>query len=156
MDVSIRKLAVFRLRDEDFALNITDINTIEKDLTLERIDGFPANIKGIIRLRGNIIPVYSLRCKFNMGEKTVDDETRMIIANSNDILVAYEVDKMLEIAGLDDSSVMEIPSVLRSESTEYLKSVIVLKDRLVLELNVNKLLSEEEQLKIKQLLAKIV
>ena len=154
MAVSTKKLAVFRLKDEDFAIDITDIITIEKDITLEKAEGFPTNVKGIIHLRGDIIPVYSLRGKFNIGEKDADDETRIIIASSNGIKMAYEVDSLKEIATFETAMLMELPSVICSEGTAYLKNIAVLRGALLLVLDINMILPEGEHLKIKKLLDK--
>ncbi|HWT76170.1 MAG TPA: chemotaxis protein CheW, partial [Mobilitalea sp.] len=76
------KQAIFQLGDESYGLDIMEVNTIEKFITVEQVSNSPKNMKGIIRLRGDIIPVYSLRRKFGLEDKEPDDESRYIITTS--------------------------------------------------------------------------
>jgi len=146
--------AIFCLGEEEYGLDIMDVNVIEKFTAVEQVAGSPKNIKGMMRLRGDIIPVYSLRRKFGLEEKELDDETRLIITTSNGMPVAYEVDKMQEIVSLSPEQIIEIPSIVICKDTTYIKAVTNIDDRLVILLNHNGILSEEEQNNIKAILVK--
>jgi purine-binding chemotaxis protein CheW len=82
------KQAIFMLGDEEYGMDIMDVNIIEKVIPIEPVAAFPNNLKGIVRLRGDIIPVYSLRRKFGMEDAPVDADTRFIIADSKGTLMA--------------------------------------------------------------------
>lgn len=143
------KQAIFSLGDEEYGFDIMDVNIIEKVIPIETVAALPNNLKGIIRLRGDVIPVYSLRRKFGMADVQADDDTRFIITTSNDIQIAYEVDKMKEIVQFESDQLFEVPPIVKSKDTAYMKYVTSIDDRLVVVLNHDGILSEEEQSKIK-------
>jgi purine-binding chemotaxis protein CheW len=139
------KQVIFLLGEEEYSLDIMDVNTIEKFIPYETVANFPKNLKGIIRLRGDIIPVYSLRRKFGLEDIQPNDDTRLIITTSSGVLIAYEVDKMLEIITLEQNQLLETPLIVKGkDSTDYLKNVVNFNDRLILVLNHDGILSEEE------------
>lgn len=143
------KQAVFELGEEEYGFDIMDVNIIEKVIPVESVTGFPENLKGIIRLRGEVIPVYSLRRKFGLEDIPTDDNTRFIITTSNGIKIAYEVDRMKEIVQFEEEQIYAVPSVVQSKDTSYMKSVSSVNDRLVIIINHDGILTEEEQNKIK-------
>jgi purine-binding chemotaxis protein CheW len=146
------KQAIFKLKDENFGLDIMDVNTIEKLIPMEPVANAPKNVKGMIRLRGEFIPVYSLRCKFGMGDEEPSDDTRLIITTSNGIPMAYEIDQMLEIAQIEQDQLMEAPSIIKGIDTSYIKLVTNYKEHLVILLDHDKIVTEEEQDKIKTII----
>jgi purine-binding chemotaxis protein CheW len=148
------KQAVFRLGDEEYSLNIMDVNSIEKAMTIETVSSLPENVKGVIKLRGDIIPVYSLRKKLGMEEIQPGPDTRFIVTDSNGILMAYEVDKMSEIVLVDENQLNAVPSIIKDQDTSYIKSVTNVGARLILNLDNNGILTGEEQSKIKAVLKK--
>lgn len=143
------KQAIFMLGDHEYGLDIMEVNIIEKFMPIEPVANFPTNLKGIIRLRGDIIPVYSLRRKFGLEDVEQNEDTRFIITTSNGILIAYEVDKMSEIALFEEEQLFDTPSIIKAKDTSYIKMVASLNDRLVIILDNDGILSEDEQNKIK-------
>ena len=148
------KQAIFQLGEDEYGLDIMDVNTIEKFITIEPVVNFPKNLKGIIRVRGDVIPVYSLRRKFGLEDIQPDDDTRFIITTSNGIQIAYEVDKMIEIVQFEQEQLSEVPSIVKSRDTSYLKAITNAHDCLVIILDHNGILSEEEQTKIQTVINK--
>lgn len=148
------KNAVFMLGEEEYGLDIMEVNTIEKFTNIEPVASFPKNLKGIIKLRGDVIPVYSLRRKFGLEDITPDDDTRFIITTSNGILIAYEVDKMSEIIQFEQEQIYEVPSVVKGKDTSYMKLITNINDRLIIILDHDGILSEDEQNKIKAVINK--
>lgn len=148
------KQAVFMLGEEQYGLNIMDVNIIEKPIPIEPVAGLPKNLKGIIRLRGDIIPIYSLRRKFGLEDIPTDQDTRFIITTSNGILIACEVDRMVEIAQLEADQLYEVPQIAKSTDTSYMKSITNLRGQLVVIINHDEILTQEEQDKIKAVIKK--
>ncbi len=148
------KQAVFMLGDKEFGLDIMEVKIIEKFMNIEPVTSFPDTLKGIIKLRGDVIPVYSLRRKFGLGDIQPNDETRFIITTSNDIQIAYEVDKMSEIVQFEEPQMYEVPSVIKNKDTSYMKLVSSVDDRLIVILDQNGILTEEEQTNIKKVINK--
>ena len=142
------------LGDKEYGMDIMEVNIIEKFMNIEPVASFPKNLKGIIRLRGDVIPVYSLRRKFGMEDVEATDDTRFIITTSNNIQIAYEVDKMSEIVLFEVNQIHEVPAVIKSKDTSYIKLVTSIDDRLVVILDHDGILSEDEQNKIKAVVNK--
>lgn len=145
------KQAVFRLGEEEYGLDIMDVNTVEKYISIEKASNLPKNVKGILRLRGDVIPVYSLRSKFGLEEKEPDHDTRLIITNSNGTPIAYEVDQMRGIENIDQEQLYEVPSIVKNKATSYMKQVTNLNGRLIVLMDHNGILADEEQEALKSL-----
>ncbi len=146
------KQVIFTLGDEEFGLDIMIVNAIEKYTELIPIPNAPSYIRGIINLRGDVIPVYSLRRKFGLAEKETDDNTKLIITRSNGIYLAYEVDAVKEILEIPAENISETPAIVKSLETSYIKNVANINGRMVLLLDHNGILSTKEQENIQSLL----
>ena len=138
------KQAVFQLNGEEYGLDITQVNTIEKDLEIIKADNLPKNIKGKVKIRGNELPVYSLRRKFGIPDAEADKNTRYLITNAGDVQIALEVDLVKGIKDFDQSDVFDVPEVIKSSDTSYLKSIAHSDEGLVLLLDSSMLMSGDE------------
>ncbi len=147
--MQVTKQAVFALGDREYGFDIMDVNTIEKVIPILPVANIPTNFKGIIQLRGETIPVYSLRRKFGLPDVPTDDNTRYIITKTGGLLVAYEVDQMKEIVQLEPEQLNEFPSILKNLNTSYVKFVTNVNGRLILGLDQNKIMAQEEEAMIK-------
>lgn len=139
------KQVIFKLGDQEFGLGILNVKAIEKYMDIVPIPNAPSYIEGIINLRGDVIPVYSLRSKFGLPKKTVDENTKLIVTKSKDVMMAFEVDSVNEIVEITGSAVHETPTVIRTESTAYINYVAEVDKRLVVLLNLDGILSDAEK-----------
>lgn len=148
------KQAIFKLGEDEYSLDIMEVNTIEKMVEIDPISSFSHNLKGVIRLRGDVIPVYSLRRKFGMEDILPSVDTRFVITTSNGLLTAYEVDKMSEIVQVEEKQFSDVPLIIKDQGTSYIKSIASINGHLVLNLNHDGILSEDEQNKMKAVIKK--
>ncbi len=88
---------IFKLDHEEYGLNIMQVNGIEKYQEVVKVPNSPKYIEGIINLRGEVLPIYSLRKKFNLEEKEVNEDTKIIVVNTNDMMIGFVVDSVSEI-----------------------------------------------------------
>lgn len=146
------KQVIFTLGDEEYGLDIMLVNAIEKYTDFVPIPNAPSYIRGIINLRGDVIPVYSLRRKFGLAEKEMDDNTKLIVTKSNGILMAYEVDAVKEIIEIPAENLIETPPIVKSIQTSYIQCVANLSGRMIVLLDHNGILSLSEQESIQELL----
>jgi purine-binding chemotaxis protein CheW len=147
------KQVIFTLDGEEFGFDIMIVNAIEKYTDLIPVPNAPSYIRGIMNLRGDVIPIFSLRKKFNLEERTIDENTKLIITKSNGVLMAFEVDGVKEIIEIPASSISETPTIVKSLDTSYIQSVANLNGRMILLLNHNGILTSKEQEKIESLIA---
>ena len=143
------KPIVFRIGNELYGVDIQHVNAIEKDQSIVRVPNASANIKGIINLRGDIIPVYSLREKFNLPQSP--NPTKLIISRLPDFKLALEVDEVEEINDLTAEQITEFPRLARSQDTRYFTNVANAGGRLILIIDIRNLLTVEETEDVKQL-----
>lgn len=148
------KQVIFTLDNEEFGLDIMVVNAIEKFTDLIPVPNAPAYIHGIMNLRGDVIPVFSLRRKFGLPDKAVTEDSRLIITKSNGILMAFEVDGVKEIIEIPPENISETPAIVRGINTTYIRNVANMNGRMVILLDHDGILSSNEQEKIEDILAR--
>jgi len=137
------KTLVFKIGEGLYGLDIDTVQGIENVKGFTAIPNISEHIKGIINLRGNVIPVYSLRKKFGLAN-IEKDELQLIIVNVGDIQVAIEIDQIDVIQDVNDDMIHQVPSIVRTPYEQYYKNVISVNERLIVVLDPEKLISENE------------
>lgn len=146
-------MVIFKLGNESYGVNIEIVQGIEKVLPIVRIPNSVPDIQGIINLRGNIIPVLSLRNRFGLPEVPDTDRTEFLITKVDETLLALKVDEVDSIYDLETAQIFETPVIVRTPETAYMDQVILLEDkRLTIELNTNELLSKQEKEAVQKML----
>ena len=87
------KIIAFKLDDEEYGLNIENVLSIERIQHITRIPNVPPFVKGVMNLRGHVIPVLDLKEKLDLGESKFSESTRVIITKLNDIELGLIVEK---------------------------------------------------------------
>ncbi len=140
-----RKFLIFRLSNEEYGIDIHKITTIiEKDMSIARVPKLPVFISGVINLRGEIIPVISLRLKFGMAEDVYDPDTRIVIIKLDEISAGLIVDSVAEVIELDEESTESMANISGELSMDYITGVGKSDGRIITLLNLEKLISLEE------------
>lgn len=143
--LELRKFLVFRLCTEEYGIDIQKITTIiEKDMNIARVPKTPAFMRGVINLRGDIIPVINLRKRFNLVDGEDTEETRIIIVKFDEIIVGLVVDSVAEVIDLDDDSIENITNIAGDLSLDYIMGVGKVAGRIITLLNLEKLISLSE------------
>jgi purine-binding chemotaxis protein CheW len=140
-----KRYLVFRLGDEEYGIDINKITTIiEKDMNIARVPKLPPFLKGVINLRGEIIPVISLRLKFDLSDDVFDTETRIIIVKMDEISAGLIVDSVAEVIELDEESTDSIANIAGELSVDYITGVGKAGERIITLLNLEHLVSLKE------------
>lgn len=142
-----RQYVVFKLGKEDYGLDIQKVATIERLMLTARVPKTPPFIKGVINLRGDIVPIMDLRSRFGLPAVPETEETRSIILKIDDITFGIIVDEVDEVLQLTEDSIENIGNITTDLSADYLMGVGKVDDRIVTILNVEKLaqINEEEK-----------
>lgn len=143
---------VFNIGNEKYGVNISDVRGIEKMQEIIRVPNAGRHIKGIINLRGDVIPVFSLRSKFGMGEIEPTLETRLIVVQSGEFLLALQVDSVEEIQNVDVEMVHDAPIIVKNDETEYVNKVASINGKLIIIVDVINVLSQQERESIKDII----
>lgn len=139
---------VFKLGNQMFGVDIERVQSIEKEIDVVPVPNSMPYISGIVNLRGDVIPVFSLKKKFSMAEDGICENT--IIISLADIKIALEVDTVMEIGDFEADHISKVPEIVLNTDTQYLDRVAESKGKLILLLDVDKLLSLDETEGIKK------
>ena len=137
------QLVSFYLGAEEFAMEILKVQEIIRMVDLTRVPNSPAFVEGVINLRGKVIPVIGLRKRFGMEPKEHDKQTRIIVIEILGTVIGFVVDSVSEVLRIPADTVEPPPRLAKSDR-EYVSGVGKLPSRLLLLLDVNKLLSDAE------------
>ncbi|NMA85993.1 MAG: chemotaxis protein CheW [Tissierellia bacterium] len=134
------KYVIFKLAEEYYGLSIDNVISIEKPSQSTRIPNAPDYIKGVINLRGEVIPVIDLRKKLKMKFKEVDRNSRIIIVSSDEIFAGLIVDTSSEVLEINKENIDKPPTNENDEYINYINGIGKTKDRLVILLDLTKIL----------------
>ncbi|HOQ17040.1 MAG TPA: chemotaxis protein CheW [Defluviitaleaceae bacterium] len=150
--MATRQEVIFKLGNEEYGLDIMKVYGIERYQKITKVPNTPEYIEGIINLRGEVYPIYNLRKKFHMPEKAVDDETKMIIVNSNEMMVGFIVDSVVEIRHIDEDNIKPAPKLISGIDRRYIIGVGEVDDRMIIILDVDLILEDEEKETVSQII----
>ena len=142
-DVStmMRQFLIFRLAEEEYGVDIQKVTTIiEKDMLISRVPRTPDYIKGVINLRGEIVPIMDMRCRFGLPPVEDTEETRIIIIKIEDIALGLVVDSVAEVITLGEDAIENVSTLSADLSNDYLLGVGKVDKRIVTLLNLEKMI----------------
>ncbi len=144
-DSELLQLVGFRLGNEDFAVDILNVSEILKMIDLTTIPNSPSSIEGIVNIRNKIIPVINTREKINMPKKEYDQDTRIIVVEMKGKTVGFIVDEVNEVLRISKDITEPPPEIVTASfDSDYIISVAKLENRLLILLDLEKLMSSEE------------
>ncbi|MGE4292226.1 MAG: chemotaxis protein CheW [Desulfovibrio sp.] len=142
------KYLTFHLGNEDYGLDIRYVIEIVGIQKITEVPDMPAFVKGVINLRGQVIPVMDVRTRFRMQPRDYDDRTCVIVVRINETSIGLVVDTVNEAADIPEKNVSPPPQVSKGSGSRFIKGMGKIGDDVKILLNVDKLLYEEELEKI--------
>lgn len=133
-----------------YGIDIEHVQGIEKHLNITQMPNVPKYIDGIAKLRDSVIPVFSLHEKFGTQLKQKTGDSKYIIVKLDELLLAFQVDMVAEIVELSEDEFIPVPSVVTSDETSYIESVICVNNKLIIVLDINGVLTEKEKERLTQ------
>lgn len=147
----VLQLVTFRLGNEEYSLDILKVQEIIRHMDLTRVPKTPDFVDGVINLRGRVIPVIDLRKRFGLASDERTNETRIIVVDVNDAIVGFKVDAVSEVLRLPADTVEPPPSIVTDVESEYIKGVGKMEGRLIILLDVSRILSRKETLTLNEI-----
>ncbi|MFQ5736225.1 MAG: chemotaxis protein CheW [Thermodesulfobacteriota bacterium] len=141
----VLQLVTFRLGKEEFSMDILKVQEIIRHMELTRVPRTPEFVDGVINLRGRVIPVLDLRKRFGLPADEKTDETRIIVVDVDDRTVGLKVDAVSEVLRLPADTVEPPPSLVTGIESDYIRGVGKLDGRLIILLDVAKILTRTEK-----------
>ncbi|MGG1551160.1 chemotaxis protein CheW [Paenibacillus ferrarius] len=140
-----KKVIVFTLGSEEYGVEVEKVRTIERMQPMTRVPKAPDFIKGVINLRGVVIPVIHLRARFGLEENESTDATRIIIVSAGDFEVGLIVDSANDVIDVDTDNVNTPPEIVGGIKAKYLDGIARVGDnRLLVLLNLEQVLNKSE------------
>ena len=136
------KLIVFQLKDEEYAIEVEYVQTIERMQPVTRIPRTYPFITGVMNLRGVITPIINLRKRFGIEEKEFDDATRILVISKDGMEFGFIVDGANDVVDIPEEKIEPTPEVIGGVEAEYLRGVVKLDNRLFTLLNLEKVIQE--------------
>lgn len=141
---SIIQLVSFVLEDVEYGVDILVVHEILRFPEITRLPNTPDFIKGVINLRGNVIPVVDVRKRFGFSPAKVTDLTRIIVIETNEKLTGLMVDNVHQVVRISQQNVDPPSELISGVSEQYIWGIGRLKDRLIVILNLANILFVEE------------
>jgi purine-binding chemotaxis protein CheW len=145
VDSDLLQLVTFKIGDEEFGVDILMVQEIIRIMEITKVPRAPIFIEGVINLRGKVIPILDLRRRFGMETRDHDKHTRIIVIEMNAIIVGFVVDSVSEVLRIPSNTVEPPPPVVAGLESEYIRGVGKLADRLLILLDLDRLLAREDQ-----------
>jgi purine-binding chemotaxis protein CheW len=143
-DAELIQLVTFSIGDEEFGVDILKVQEIIRTMEITKVPKAPDFVEGVINLRGNVIPIIDLRKRFGLETREHDKHTRIIVIEINKTIVGFIVDSVSEVLRIPSDTVEPPPPVVAGIESDYINGVGKLEDRLLILLDLDKLLSGEE------------
>jgi len=148
----ILQLVTFFIGNEEFAVDILNIQGINRMVEVTAVPNSPEFLEGIINLRGRVIPLINLRKRMCLPDRKSDKSTRFIVVEINNKVIGFVVDSVNEVLRLDSSIIEPPPAIVTGVRSDFITSVGKLPDRLLILLDLEKVLSNEDQATVDQAL----
>lgn len=141
---NVTKYVVFKIGDEYYGIDINNVKSIERIQHFTRVPNAPIYVKGVINLRGEVVPVIDLRLRFELPHKELDSNSRIIITFINEIQIGLLVDSSSEVIEINDEDVDSPPMVKDNISEDFIKGIGKQDGKLIILVDVEKVIGIKE------------
>lgn len=153
MESSEEKVVVFNIGDEEYAAEINQVERILEFEKITRIPDAPEFLKGVINYQGKIIPVIDLKVRFNLPETSIKEESKIIIAKHDEGDVGLIIDGVSQVLDVPSESITPPPDIIAGIVKEYIKAIIKLDKRIVILLDLGRILSFNERKELNKIVS---
>ncbi|MFH1372578.1 MAG: chemotaxis protein CheW [bacterium] len=138
------QLVSFNIGTEEFGVDILKVQEINRMVEITKVPQTPHFVEGVINLRGKVIPIVDLRKRFNLETKEYDKNTRIVVVDIVGNIMGMVVDSVSEVLRLPSNTIEPPPEIATGINSEYIKGVAKLEDRLLIFLDLSKVIDVSE------------
>lgn len=147
-DTQKDRFLTFHVGNEDYGIDIKYVTEIIGIQKITEVPDLPVFLKGVINLRGKVIPVMDIRRRFNLASRDYDDRTCIIVVNIDELDMGLLVDTVSEVIDIPETQIEPPPNTGSGSKSRYIKGLGKVENEVKILIDVNKLLFEEELEKI--------
>ncbi len=148
---NLDQLISFAISDEDYGVDIQTVKEVIRHREITRLPKAPAFVKGVINLRGDIIPIIDLRERFGMEQQEYTNMTRVIVVEVEGRSVGMVVDSVSHVIRIEEGQIELPPPCVGKKSEEYIRGVGKVDEKLIVLLHITRILTAEEKVEIDKL-----
>lgn len=138
---NILQLVSFNIADEEFAIDILNIQEINRISDVTRVPNTPEFVKGVINLRGKVVPVIDLRLRLGQSATERNSNTRIIVFEVEGKIIGFIVDKVNEVIRINSSATEPPPSIVSGIDAKYITAIAKISERLLILLDLKAIIS---------------
>jgi purine-binding chemotaxis protein CheW len=143
MNDGVLEALAFKLGNEEYGIKILQVQEIRGYESVTRIASAPEHVKGVVNLRGTIVPIVDMRIKFKLGEPTYNQFTVVIILNIQDRVVGMVVDSVSDVISLTADQIKPAPD-MGALNTDYVVGLGTVDERMIILVDIDRLMSSED------------
>jgi purine-binding chemotaxis protein CheW len=148
----IIQLVSFNIGEEEFGVDILKVQEINRMSEVTKVPNAPDYVEGVINLRGKVIPIIDLRMRIGMPQKDSDKDTRIVVVELDSKVVGFVVDSVNEVLRINKNITEPPPPMVAGIDSEYITAIGKLDDRLLILLDLERILSSTERKEIEEVL----
>lgn len=138
----------FSIGEENYGVDIQKVKEVIRHKEITRLPKAPSFVKGVINLRGDVIPILDLRDRFGLEHKEYNEMTRVIVVEVDDRSIGMVVDSVSHVQRIGQAEIEPPPPIVGGISAEYLRGVGKVGEKLIVLLNIDKILTVEEKVEL--------
>ncbi|GAC1410168.1 MAG: chemotaxis protein CheW [Candidatus Velthaea sp.] len=135
----------FALGSEEYGVDIAQVQEINRMVTITHVPRAPHFMEGVINLRGQLIPIIDLRTRFGMARAEHTKNTRIVVTEIGSKRVGMVVDSVSEVLRIPVEQIEDAPDMIAGVETEYIRGVGKIEDRLIIMLDLGRVISGSEK-----------
>ncbi len=139
------QMVSFQLADEEYGIEINKVREIILVGEITQVPQTPTYVKGLINLRSSVIPIVDLKLRFGLAEAAFTDDTRIVVVNVEGKTIGIIVDAVSEVLRISQEQIAPPPPTVNGMGQEHLVGLAKLEDRLLILLDIEKILNESHQ-----------
>jgi len=148
---SEQEYLTFMLQGEEYGVDILCVQEIRVWSSVTELPNKPEYLKGVINLRGTVIPIVDVRLKFGMAEREYDINTAIVINEIDNVSIGFVVDRVEDVLSIKHSALTEALKFGSSVDTSFIENVAQIDKNVVMILNLKKIFEQDELVDISQI-----
>jgi purine-binding chemotaxis protein CheW len=145
------QVVTFALGSEEYGVDIAQVQEINRMVTITHVPRAPQFMEGVINLRGQLIPIIDLRTRFGMERSERTKNTRIVVTEIGNKRVGMVVDSVSEVLRIPVEQIENAPDLVAGVDTEYIRGVGKMGDRLIIMLDLGRIISGTESVELQKL-----
>jgi purine-binding chemotaxis protein CheW len=140
---AVQQFLSFTIGNENYGVDLMSVREIKGWSQTTQLPNSPEFMKGVINLRGIVVPIFDLRKRFNMGDTAPNEKNAVIIVTAGDRLIGILVDAVSDILDANPSQINQAPHVDKKLDADFIKGLISIAEKMVVLLDVDKIFDAE-------------